>query len=201
MNQIKKIRESRGISQKELAIVMKTAQPTVCNWENGTRVPSHNNVLKLAEYFHVSADYIMGLEKDEPKKETNIGFRIPILGRVPAGIPLEAIEDIIGYEEIPQSWLDGNREYFATKVQGDSMYPKYIEGDIIIVRKQPTCESGQDCIVYVNGYDATLKKVIMLPDGGIQLTPINTMYSPKTYRDGDEPISIAGVVVEIRRKP
>ncbi len=204
-NKIKNLRKSNNISQKELAAALNVSRSAVSMWETLAAEPDLETVAKLSAYFGVSVDYI--LRNDQPQNTATddtqklTAKRIPIVGRVPAGIPLEAIEDIIGYEEIPQSWLDGGREYFATKVQGDSMYPKYLEGDIIIVRKQPTCDSGQDCIVYVNGYDATLKKVIILSDGGIQLTPINTMYPPKTYRDGDEPISIAGVVVEIRRKP
>ena len=62
-------------------------------------------------------------------------------------------------------------------------------------------ESGQDCVVYINGYDATLKQVKLLPDGGVRLQPLNPSYAPKTYYEGDETITIAGVVVEIRRKP
>ena len=120
---------------------------------------------------------------------------------VPAGVPLEAIEDIIDTEEIPAEWTTGGREYFGLRVKGDSMYPKYMDGDIIIVRKQDTCDSGQDCVVYVNGYDATLKQVKLLPDGGVRLQPLNPSYAPKTYYEGDETITIAGVVVEIRRKP
>ena len=119
---------------------------------------------------------------------------------VPAGVPIEAIEDILDWEDIPMDWLRGGKEYFALKVQGDSMFPKYIEGDTIIVRKECDCESGQDCIVYVNGYDATLKKVIKKKDC-IILQPLNPAYDPKVYNYNDEfnPISIAGVVVEIRR--
>ena len=127
-------------------------------------------------------------------------LRIPVLGRVPAGIPLEAIEDIIDFEEIPADMVRGDSEYFGLRVSGDSMYPKYLEGDIIIVRRQDTCENGQDCVVYVNGYDATLKTVYLLDNGGIRLQPVNPQYAPKTYFRGDEPVSIAGVVVELRRK-
>ena len=81
------------------------------------------------------------------------------------------------------------------------MYPKYVEGDTIIVKLQPDCENGQDAVVYVNGYDATLKKVIKNEDG-IMLQPLNPEYVPKQYNYNDEryPISILGIVVEIRRK-
>lgn len=202
MNQIKKIREARGIAQKVLAIAMGVSAPTVSNWESGAKDPSNKNIRKLAEYLGVSCDCILGLEEFEPANPSKTAVRIPVYGRVPAGIPLEAIAEIIDYEEIPGAWTDGGKDYFSLIVKGDSMYPKYLEGDIIIVRKAETCESGQDCVVYVNSHDATLKKVILLDDGGVRLQPINTDYNPRTYYPGkDEPVSIAGVVEEIRRKP
>lgn len=138
--------------------------------------------------------------QDESVVKRKTAIRIPVLGRVPAGIPLEAIEDIIDFEEIPADMVRGDSEYFGLRVSGDSMYPKYLEGDIIIVRRQDTCENGQDCVVYVNGYDATLKTVYLLDNGGIRLQPVNPQYAPKSYFVGDEPVSIAGVVVELRRK-
>lgn len=138
--------------------------------------------------------------QDESVVKRKTAIRIPVLGRVPAGIPLEAIEDIVDFEEIPADMVRGDSEYFGLRVSGDSMYPKYLEGDIIIVRRQDTCENGQDCVVYVNGYDATLKTVYLLDNGGIRLQPVNPQYAPKSYFVGDEPVSIAGVVVELRRK-
>ncbi len=80
------------------------------------------------------------------------------------------------------------------------MYPKYLDGDTIIIEKTPDCESGTDAAVYVNGYDVTLKTLIKNDDGTITLMPINPSYPPKTYGPGDDPVSILGVVKEIRRK-
>lgn len=196
MNNIREIREMKGISQKELAIAMGVSQPTVCNWESFKREPTNTNIIRLAEYIGVSVSDILGVT--DPARK--IAIRVPVLGRVPAGIPLEAIQEVIDYEEIPVEMEKGGAEYFGLLVKGDSMYPRYLDGDVIIVRKQSTCESGQDCVVYVNGYDATLKTIYLLDDGGIKLQPYNQMYSPKTYYPGDEPIAIAGVVVELRRK-
>lgn len=166
-----------------------------------------------SEYFPVFANDLgttveyLTWQTDDPNpvqtesvEKRKTAIRIPVLGRVPAGIPLEAIEDIIDFEEIPADMVRGDSEYFGLRVSGDSMYPKYLEGDIIIVRRQDTCENGQDCVVYVNGYDATLKTVYLLDNGGIRLQPVNPQYAPKSYFVGDEPVSIAGVVVELRRK-
>ena len=122
---------------------------------------------------------------------------------MPAGIPLEAVEDILDWEEIPSSICSGGKEYFALEVKGDSMWPDYLEGDVVIVRKSPTCESGDICVVYVNGYDATLKQVRIGADGSLTTVPKNQSYPPRTYSQEeviDLPVSIAGVVVELRRK-
>lgn len=130
-------------------------------------------------------------------------IRIPVLGLVPAGIPIEAIEDIVDWEEIPATMCSGERQYFGLRVKGDSMYPEYLEGDTIIVRKTPAFESGDVCVVYVNGYDATLKRVKVDESGAWTLIPRNPEYPPKTYTVEEVhtvPVSIAGVVVELRRK-
>lgn len=131
-------------------------------------------------------------------------LRIPVLGSVPAGIPLEAIEDIIDWEEIPQSLASGGKEYFALQVEGDSMYPDYLPGDIVIVQKTPVCASGDDCVVYVNGYDATLKQVRLdEKHGTLTIVPKNPSYPPRTFSKEEIqslPVTIAGVVVELRRK-
>ena len=168
-------------------------------------VPTEYLVI-IAEDLGTTVEYLTWQTDDpnpvqtESVEKRKTAIRIPVLGRVPAGIPLEAIEDIIDFEEIPADMVRGDSEYFGLRVSGDSMYPKYLEGDIIIVRRQDTCENGQDCVVYVNGYDATLKTVYLLDNGGIRLQPVNPQYAPKTYFRGDEPVSIAGVVVELRRK-
>ncbi len=128
--------------------------------------------------------------------------RIPILGSIPAGIPLEAIEDIIDYEEIPLDWTRGGKEYFALQVRGNSMYPRYEEGDVIILRKQDEWESGKDCAVRVDGNEATFKRV-KITDDGIILQAINPDYDSYAFSAKDMesvPVKLLGVVVELRRK-
>ena len=128
--------------------------------------------------------------------------RIPVLGSIPAGRPLEAVEDIIDYIDIPESWQDGDRKYFGLVVKGNSMYPEYLEGDIVIIRKQPCCDSGDDCAVILDNEMATLKRV-HINQNGIELEAINPMYGRKKYTSQEIkalPVTILGVVVEQRRK-
>lgn len=141
--------------------------------------------------------------KESEEKSKNKYKRIPVLGSIPAGIPVELIQDIIDYEDISEEMLKGGKEYFALKVKGTSMWPKYLDGDTIIVLKQNDCKSGQDAIVMVNGNDGTFKRVIK-KDNGITLEPINQQeYNSVSYSNEDIeklPIKILGVVKEIRRK-
>jgi len=129
-------------------------------------------------------------------------IRIPVLGSIPAGAPVEAVENTIGWEDIPEEWTSGGRQYFGLLVRGDSMFPEYLEGDIVIIRKQPCCDSGDDCAVIINGADATLKRVRLIEDG-IELEAVNPMYGRKSYTKQEVeslPVTILGVVVELRRK-
>lgn len=144
-------------------------------------------------------DSQMKANKKNENRDTSV--RINVYGSVPAGIPVEAIEDIVDWEEIPSSMTTCGQEYIGLRVRGDSMYPKYMDGDTVIIHLQPDCESGQDAVVYINGYDATLKKVIKKQDC-IILQPLNPSYEPRvcSYNDEDEPVKILGIVVEIRRK-
>lgn len=133
---------------------------TVSKWELGESRPRATEMEKLSQLFGVSINDLINSDLEHGKSnDTGSSIRINVYGSVPAGIPTEAIENIVDWEDIPKEWISGGREYFGLKVKGDSMYPKYMEGDTIIVRKQSYCESGQDCIVYVNGFDATLKDV------------------------------------------
>lgn len=168
----------------------------------------------IAADLGTTPEYLL-FETDNPsvmmKNDSNVrGFsmersvvQIKVYGTIPAGVPVEAIEDTIDTEEIPASWLSGDREYFALQVHGDSMYPQYLEGDVVIFLKTDTCETGDDCVVYVNGQDATLKRIKRYEDGSLSLCPLNTSYSPCTFtakQVQELPVTIGGVAVELRRK-
>ena len=203
MNRIKSLRASREMKQSDLAKRLNVKQNTVSNWETGRSEPDFTTLQKMAEIFDTTIDYVLGNSSEIPPEKITSVLRIPVLGSIPAGIPLEAIEDIIGWEEIPAAMCAGGREYFALRVSGDSMWPDYLDGDIIIVRKSPTCDTGDVCAVLVNGSDATLKQVKRSETGDIALIPRNPSYPPRIYTPkeiADLPVTIAGVVVELRRK-
>ena len=199
MESLAKIRKENGYSQQDLADYLGVTRQAYCNYEKGKREPSIWTLEKIAAFYNVSIESLLNEKGARPASVGTVS--IPVLGSVPAGIPIDVIEDVIDWEEIPKRMTYGDKKYFGLKVKGDSMYPKYLDGDTVIVRQQPTFDTGDDCVVYVNGYNATLKKLIKGEDGSITLRPINPEYPPKTYEAEEVSIlSIAGVVIELRRK-
>lgn len=126
---------------------------------------------------------------------------INVLGRVAAGIPLDAIEEIIDTEEITLK-MASEGEYFALKISGDSMEPKISNGDVVIVRKQSDADDGDLVIALVNGYDAVCKRLKKYSDG-IALISNNPLYEPMYFSNKDiseKPVAILGKVKELRAK-
>ena len=202
MLNLRELRKKRGISLKELGEIIGVAESTVSLYENEKRQPDFSTLKKLADYFNVTTDYLLGREeKTAPSSTRKKGIKIPVLGRVQAGIPVEAIEEILGYEEITEE-MASQGEFFGLKIRGDSMLPRMVEGDVIIVRKQSNVDSGDIAVVLVNGNDATVKK-IRKTESGIELVPLNPSFDIKYYSNSEIeslPITIIGKAVELRGK-
>lgn len=194
---LKDLRSSKKINQQDLAKLMNVSRSTVANWETQGKMPDVEKQKWLSEYFGISIDELLGNKVPDaninlPNRE-NETISIPVLGSVPAGIPVEAIEDIVETTFIPKSWANSGNEFVGLLVTGDSMEPKYQVGDILILEVQQDCESGEDAVVFVNGYDATLKKVKKVGNR-IILQPLNPKYSPMDYGPGDDEVIVFGVV-------
>jgi repressor LexA len=189
------------MNQVDLATRMQVNKSVISSWLSGTRYPRMNTVEKLATIFHIEKSDLI---EDKTDKQSSLakGVRIPVLGRVAAGIPIEAITDIEDWEEIPQNMTQMG-EYFALKIAGKSMEPHMLDGDVVIVRRQADVDSGDVAVVLVNGNDATVKQVSK-SENGLTLIGWNpAVYTPMTYtkKECQEfPVSILGKVVEIRRK-
>ena len=197
MNNLKAARKAANLTQAEVAKFIGISQNGYSYWENGKAKIDGESLSKLSLLFGVSVDYLLGNDNLPD------AIRVPVFARVAAGIPIEAIDDVVDWEDIPRALCSGGRQYFALQISGDSMWPDYLPGDTVIVRRAETCESGDDCVVYINGYDATLKQVKLGENGELTLVPRNQSYPPRTYTAQeveDLPIRIAGVVVEMRRK-
>lgn len=169
----------------------------VSDWCNAKKYPRIDRIEMLANYFGIEKSDLIEIPMAE--KKTSRGIKIPVLGTVADGIPIEAVEDILDYEEIAPELADTG-EYFALRIQGDSMEPRIKDGDIVIVRMQSDVESGEIAVVLVNGDTATVKKLIKQP-GGIVLQAFNPAYAPLFFTPSDiedKPVTVIGRVIELR---
>ena len=191
-------RKRRKISRKEVADFLQVHETTIKRYEDGnTKKLPTDRLEKIAKYLNTSIEYLMGWEEEQKPQ----GIKIPVLGTVAAGIPISAVEDILDYEEIPQTWKNQG-EFFGLRIKGDSMKPDINDGDTVIVKQQTTANNGDIIIALVNGDDATCKKFEKL-DNGIMLISNNSEYSPMYFSNEEvitKPVVIIGKVVELRRK-
>lgn len=197
MNHLKAARQAKHMTQTDVANYIGLTQGAYSNWERGETKIDGVQLSRLAELFEVSVDYLLG-KTDIPG---NKYIRIPVLGRVAAGIPIDAIEEIIDWEDISAAAV-GDGEYFGLQIKGHSMEPKISDGDVVIVRRQPDVDSGDIAVVLVNGDDATVKRVKKSPQG-VTLIPSNPAYEPMYYSNDEIeslPVQILGRVVELRAK-
>ena len=198
---LKELRAEQKMSQRDLAARLFVSQQAVGKWERDEATPNPDTVLKLAEIFGISTDNLLGAPTLATPVSTGKGIPIPVLGTVVAGIPIEAVEDVLDYEEVTPE-LASTGEFFALQVKGSSMEPRIREGDVVIVRKQSDADTGDTVVVLVNGDEATIKK-LKKGDKGITLIPNNPAYEP-LYYTCDEikalPVAIIGKVIELRAK-
>lgn len=193
-----------SLNNKELSEILGVSESTVGKWLLKKATPRMGMVEKIAEYFQVKkSDILEDNNLDQQNKDFEFvdlsnSVNIPVVGTIPAGFAMEAVENILGYIDIPADWTKGGKEYVGLKVSGDSMYPLFLDGDTVVIQLQKTAENGDICACYVNGFDATLKR-IKLTNNSITLQPENPNYPPTTYTHPGE-VTIAGKVVEVRRK-
>ena len=203
----------RNLTQREFAKMVGVSAPTVNDWLKGKTSPRMNKIDKICSIFAIKRSDLLDppAEPAPPAAQPPTapyrapldglhGVKIPILGRVVAGLPAYADQEILGYDEITKERAQTG-EFFSLIVRGDSMEPLFLEGDHVIVERQPDVDSGDVAIVGVDGEDATIKRVQKV-EGGIILQPENRSYNPMYFSEKDileKPITIYGRVVEQRR--
>lgn len=198
MLRLKEARKKSRLTQTDVAKIIGISQTGYSDWETGKNRVDARSLGRLAELYGVTVNYLLGIdENDAPAK----GVRIPVLGSVAAGIPVEAIQDIVDYEEIDADMAAAG-EYFGLRIKGSSMEPRIREGDVVIVRRQEEAETGDTVVVLVNGDSATVKRIKIEPNG-IALIPNNPAYDTRFYSAAEVeslPVRIIGKVVELRGK-
>lgn len=194
------LRKELKLTQTDFAEKIGFSRTAISAWEIGRNEPSNEDTIKIADFFGVSVDYIIG--KSNNRNEKSSSAVVLVYGTIPAGIPMEMIENILDTEEIDANMLKGGKEYFGLKIKGNSMYPDYLDNDTIILEKTEDVESGTDAVVMVNGNDGTFKRVFK-NENGIILQPLNPEYQPMIYTNEQIeklPVRVIGKVVELRRK-
>lgn len=199
---LKNKRKALNLTMKQVAEYVGVSEATVSRWESGNIANmGRDKIALLSQILKISPGAIAGYDNSKGNLEKSNAVKVPVLGLVRAGIPMDAVEYIIDYEEISDD-MARQGDFFGLQIKGDSMEPKISEGDVVIVRKQPDIESGEIAIVLVNGDEATIKKVQKF-NGGINLIPSNPSYDVLTYTNEmieKLPVRILGKVVELRAK-
>ena len=206
-SRIQRAMDIRGLKQTDLVERTKISKGSLSSYVSGRYAPKQNNIYLLAKALNVNVEWLMGADipmtyfKEAGSSEHNSAVRIPVLGRVAAGIPINAIEETIDWEEIPAEMV-GSDEYFGLRIKGDSMSPRIMDGDTVIVRRQDDADTGDIVIAIVNGDDGVCKK-LRKTDSGIMLISLNPAYDPMVFDHSDIdtiPVNIIGRVVELRGK-
>lgn len=211
-NRLQKALDNSNMRQVDLVEKTKLDKTLINKYLAGIMKAKQDKLTILADALNVNEVWLMGydvpMERNFDKKIQGMGKKtegsavVLVYGTIPAGMPIECIEDIIDTEEIPADMLKGGKQYFGLKVKGDSMYPEYLDGDTLILEKVEDVENGQDAIIMINGNDGTFKRVFK-NENGIILQPLNPTYAPLVFSNEDiirKPIRIIGKVVELRRK-
>jgi len=190
----------RNKTQLDLAKAIGVSNTTINNYVKGYNTPRMDKLDKICNYLRIERSDLLNTSTSEEKKTTS-ALKIPVLGNVAAGIPISAVEDILDYEEVPNSW-QSQGEFFALRIKGDSMESDINDGDTVIVKQQSDANSGDTVIALVNGDDATCKRLQKL-DNGIMLVSNNAKYPPMYFSQEEiasKPVVIIGKVIELRRK-
>ena len=212
---VKEYREKHNISMDEFSRTCNLSKGYISMLENNINprndkpiAPTLPTIKKIALAMKMDIDSLLKalnsnqeINLDAEEKKSTQGIIINILGRVAAGIPINAVEEIIDTEEITEE-LARTGSFFGLKIKGDSMTPNICDGDIVIVRHQDDAESGDIVIATINGDEATCKRLRKYKQG-IELISNNPSYEPFEFSNEEilnKPVKIIGKVVELRRK-
>lgn len=180
---IKKLRVKKGLTQKELAKALNLSLSSIISYENGLRTPNAKAMMALENYFNMSIAELSGkesssvVESSYPKELIpldNLGVKnIPLIGNIPCGTPVLAVENTESYINI----VGDVPADFALRCNGDSMInARIFDNDIVLIRKQPIVENGEIAAVMIED-EVTLKRFYKLDDY-IELRAENPRYAP-----------------------
>ncbi len=200
---IKQLRKEHKMTQEELGRIIGVQKAAIQKYEKGTvQNIKRASLIKLAEVLHTTPEYILGWDAPSNLEllDTSDMQMIPIIGKVAAGVSCFAESNIVGYEPVSASGLSKSEQYAFLRVTGDSMYPMFMEGDLVLIRIQSSVDSGAYAVVTIDNEDGVVKQIVYGSDF-IELRSVNPMYPPRRFENEEvNRIRVFGVVKEIKRK-
>lgn len=182
------LRKKHQQSQQDLADLLEYRSfTTIQKWEDGSSIPPLSVLQQLAQFYRVNIDQMTKQDL------TKLPPLIPVLGKVQAGVPIMAIENIIGYERVEyQEQADG--DYFYLEVVGDSMKKlRILAGDRVYIRKQNYLDNNEIGVVWIDG-EVTLKRVRYQGEKMLLISE-NDNYQPMEFNLNDHQVLILGKLI------
>lgn len=200
-NRLREAMKLKNIKASELSEKANIPKSAISQYLSGLYEAKQKSIFKLSKVLNVDEAWLMGYDvpmEKSAKLDPNIILtkKVPILGKISAGLPLYAEEQLEGYMMVPETIIKKGIEYFCLRVKGDSMNIKFNNGDLVLVQKQDTLENGEIGAIRVNGFDATVKRFKMQGDLVI-LEPMSTnpKHTVQIYNPKDVEIQIIGKVI------
>jgi repressor LexA len=201
---IKLLRKEHNLTQEELGAKIGVQKAAIQKYEKGTvKNIKRDSLIELARCLDTTPEYLLGWDDIPSNAESvdeNDFVMIPIVGRVAAGLSCFAENNITDYEPVLKKSINSGEQYAFLRVTGDSMYPIFMEGDLVLIRCQSSVDSGSYAVVTIDGEDGVVKKIVY-GKNFIELQSINPMYPPRRFENEEVlRIRVFGLVKEIKRK-
>jgi len=199
---LQRLFEEKGMQKNALADFVGVSDNTITNWTHGHKMPRMDKIDKICSFFGVRRSALLempvALNADTAREVGSPVAAIPIYGRIVAGEPIEAVQEVIGHTYIERDKA-ASGQYFALKVFGASMEPTVTDGDIIIVHKQESVDNGQIAVVLIEN-EATVKRIYSDRRGLSIVADNASVFPPRLYTNEEVesmPIRILGRAVNV----
>ncbi len=203
------LRKQKHIGQVEFAALMGVSQPTVSDWENGRKFPASGKLVRLSEVLEASIGFILGYDQYDEKAPSPAdpaaadGGEVPAAGTSPSPASQadpRAYERIVYEKEDVTPEIARVGEKFMMRVFDNSMKPRILENDYVVILRQDEVESGSLALISIGGSMLTIKH-LETERGGYLLSSNSPFFRPVFYSAEDIkriPVRVIGKIVELR---
>ena len=202
MNRLKILREEKNLTKTELATLLNVKSQSIGQYERGERDLSTEKLIRFANFFGVTTDYLLGVSNTRLSDSADLNnlLHIPVLGKIPAGMRVLAVVNILKYLQISPDMfsITEEQDLFFLKVDGESMNNVVANGSYVLVKKQDYAENGNIVVALVNNNDeATLKRYKIIDNQFIMLEPDSsfTEFEPIIINLKNQNFRIIGKVI------